>query len=272
MEWLTTEIWVILAVVAVGVGITKTAMPGLGTLLSAILASVMPARASTGLLLLVLIVGDILAVAIYRRSADHRVLLGLFLPMAVGLLLGAGFLQIADDADVRVTIGLIVLAMLAIEVTRRWLAHRRTRHRGTTMAVSDAAVATGADPPPSTEKPTGAQRVAAWLYGALAGFTTMVANAAGPVVSVYFLSMRYTKLQFMGTAAWLFFVVNIAKAPLSVAVGIITWDTVRIAALLVPGVLLGGLVGRWLFSRINQKVFDGLVLVLSALAAINLLR
>ncbi|MGO1739827.1 MAG: hypothetical protein ACTHYM_12615 [Actinomycetaceae bacterium] len=75
----------------------------------------------------------------------------------------------------------------------------------------------------------------------------------------------------MGTAAWLFFVVTLAKVPLSIGIGIITWETVRIAALLVPGVLVGAVLGRLLFVRLDQKLFDGLVLVLSAVAAVNLL-
>ncbi|MGO1582145.1 MAG: TSUP family transporter, partial [Actinomycetaceae bacterium] len=153
MEWLTTELWVVLALLSVGVGITKTGMPGLGALLAAVLAAAMPARASTGLLLLVLVVGDVIAVTTYRRSADRKVLLALLVPMLAGLLLGSAFLLVARDAGVRLTIGLIVLAMVSIETVRR-LRRRRERDTGTGSSPAPTPTRTSTPVPTSTPTPT----------------------------------------------------------------------------------------------------------------------
>ncbi len=103
----------------------------------------------------------------------------------------------------------------------------------------------------SSEEPHGATRLAAASYGTLGGFTTMVANAGGPVMSMYFLAARFPKHAFLGTAAWFFVTMNLLKVPVSVGLGLITTHTLVMDAVLVPGVVVGALVasGRWPGSR-----------------------
>ena len=105
---LTPLAWAVLAVGAFVVGVSKTALPGAGTVVIAIFAAVLPARASTGALLGLLLIADLFALALYRRDADLGVLRRLAPPVIVGLLGGALFLLLADDAGVRVTIGVIL--------------------------------------------------------------------------------------------------------------------------------------------------------------------
>ncbi len=238
---LTSLAWVLLAVAAVVVGISKTGIPGAGTVAVAIFAAVLPARASTGTILLLLIVADVFAVITYRRHANWRALWRLVPAVAVGVLLGVGFLAIADDLWVKRTIGVILIAVIAITLWRRYR-------------------------PAPSEQPTGG-RAAAAVYGGLGGFTTMVANAAGPVMSMYFLAARFPVKEFLGTAAWFFAIVNIAKVPFSIGLGLITVPGLLIDLVLVPLVVGGALLGRWIASRVDQVLFERLVILFTIVGA-----
>jgi uncharacterized membrane protein YfcA len=242
---LTGWAWALLALAALIVGLSKTAVPGAGTLAVAIFAAVLPARQSTGTLLLLLIVADLFAVAMYRRHANWRALLRLAPAVAAGVVLGVVFLAFADDVWVKRTIGVILLAVIALTLLRR--------RAGRAVA--------GAEP----------HRVAAATYGALGGFTTMVANAAGPVMSMYFLAARFPVKEFLGTAAWFFAIVNIFKVPFSIGLGIITAPGLLLDAVLVPLVVAGALVGRWIANRIDQRLFERLVIGFTIVGAVYLL-
>ncbi len=237
--------WALLGVGAAIVGLSKTAVPGAGTIAVAIFAAVLPARQSTGTLLLLLIVADLFAVTMYRRHADWRALARLAPAVVAGILVGAVFLAFADDAWVKRTIGVILIGVIAITLLRR-------RMSG-----------------PATAE--GAHRVAAATYGTLGGFTTMVANAAGPVMSMYFLAARFEVKAFLGTAAWFFAIVNIAKVPFSIGLGIITPPGLVLDLVLMPVVVVGAFAGRWLAGRLDQRLFERLVIGFTIVGAVYLL-
>lgn len=98
---LPVSAWLLLAAGAVIVGISKTALPGAGTLAVVVFAAILPARTSTAALLVLLIVGDILALTLYRRHADWRTLWRLAPAVVVGIAVGALFLALAQDVLVR---------------------------------------------------------------------------------------------------------------------------------------------------------------------------
>lgn len=271
--------WVLLALAAVCVGIAKTAIPGINTVSIAIFAAVLPARASTGALLLLLIVGDVFALLAYRKHADWPTLVKLIPAVIVGLALGAVFLAVAADDWVRRAIGVILLLVIAFTLGRRWL-EGRSRAAGADGATDDADAADvpGAGAPSPVGSAVGeapgsarARSASRFAYGALGGFTTMVANAGGPVMSMYFLAARFPVRAFLGTAAWFFAVINLTKVPISVGLGLITPGTLAMDLLLVPGVVAGALVGRWLAARMAQRVFDRLVVGFTVLGAVYLL-
>ncbi len=237
--------WALLCVAAVVVGLSKTAIPGAGTIAVAIFAAVLPAKQSTGTILLLLIVADLFAVTMYRRHANWRALLRLVPAVLAGVLLGVLFLALADDIGVKRVIGVILLAVITITLVRRRL---------------------GGD----IDKP-GSHRVAAATYGTLGGFTTMVANAAGPVMSMYFLAARFPVKEFLGTAAWFFAIVNIAKVPFSIGLGLLTVPGLLVDAVLVPLVVIGALGGRWIAGRLDQRLFERLVIVFTVVGAVYLL-
>lgn len=280
---MTLTTWLVLALVALSVGVSKSALPGLSTLGVALIATVMPAKESTGLLLLLLLCGDLVAVSSYWRQADWRLLSRMLLPVLGGVLVGVVFLARVDDLVMRRTIGGVLLALLAVRAVR-WFVDRRSARRAEHDAAQDgsgdAGAADAADIPVALGASVPAEDLAAQrphlgvgsVYGTLAGFTTMVANAGGPVMSLYLLSVGATKLRFMGTAACFFFATNLVKLPFSIGLSLVAVDTLRTALVLVPLVLLGAVIGRRLLRSIDQKLFERLVIGLTITASLFLLR
>jgi uncharacterized protein len=226
------------------IGIAKTGFAGIGSLSVAIFAAVLPARESTGALLPLLIVGDLLALAAYRRSADWPTLISLIGPVAVGVLGGVVFVAVSDDTVMRRTIGIVLLVLVAVHVAMAWW-RPEASHQG---------------------------RVAHWGYGWLGGFTTMVANAGGPVMSLYLLGAKLDKLTFLGTMAWFFAAVNLFKLPFSIGLGLVTASSLLVDLVLVPAVVLGAVVGRLLVRRVDQRTFEQIIIVLTVISALNLVR
>ncbi|WP_406222447.1 sulfite exporter TauE/SafE family protein [Streptomyces canus] len=239
-----------LAAAAVLVGFSKTAVSGANTVSLAIFAAVLPARASTGALLPILIAGDVLAVLTYRRHAHWPTLWRLFPAVAVGVVAGTLFLEWADDGIVRTSIGAILLFMAGVTLWRR--------------RAADAA-----EEPDEVATRTG--RVKARSYGVLGGFTTMVANAGGPVMSMYLLSAGFRKLGFLGTSAFFFLIVNVSKVPFSVGLGLIDGHSLLLDLALVAFVVPGAFLGKWAVNRINQKLFERLVIAATIVGGVQLL-
>lgn len=242
---------------AVLVGFAKTALGGVGLISVALFASVLPARQSTAALVLLLLVGDVVAVLVYRRHADWPALLRLVPSVLVGVVVGVAFLAVAGDGAVRRTIGVVLLALVAVHLLQR----RRLRSPEPELGRRRR----------SGSAPSPPRAVPAALFGGLGGFTTMVANAGGPVMSLYLLAARVDKLVFLGTSAWFFLVVNAVKVPFSVALGLIDRPTLLLDAALAPGVLVGAALGLKVVERIPQARFEQVVLALTVLAATNLL-
>lgn len=170
--------------------------------------------------------------------------------VAAGVVLGTVFLVWADDAVVRTSIGAILLLMAAVTVWRR------------RAAVQD-------DEPDAVVTRSG--RVKARSYGVLGGFTTMVANAGGPVMSMYLLSAGFRKLGFLGTSAFFFLIVNVSKLPFSAGLGLIDGHSLLLDAALAVFVVPGAFLGKWAVNRINQLLFERLVIAATVVGGIQLL-
>lgn len=248
LEWWQ---WALIFGAAFMTGMSKTGITGLSVLSVAISVSVLPARESVGAMLLTLIGGDIFAVLFYRRSADWSQLLRLFPWAAAGIVSGAVTLWIGqiDNNGARHLIGGILLVLIIIDFTRRWLQRGKV----------DAAAALMK------------KKWAAGLAGVAAGFTTMVANAAGSVMTLYLLAADMPKMTFLGTTAWFFLIMNLFKVPFSLALGMITWESAGISLRMLPFIMLGAITGRWVQQYIDQRRFVQIALGLTFIASIRLL-
>jgi len=244
--------WAVLVVAALAIGFAKTAINGAGALAVVVFAWILPARESTGVILPLLLVADLMAVAVYRAHADWGLLARMFPWVAVGVGVGAVFVAHADDRTMQVTIGTTLLVLTGLQAVRTV----QERRSGVAAARPRTAPA---------------RHGLAAGTGILAGITTMVANAAGAVVSIYFLLSGLAMLRFLGTGAWFFLVVNLFKVPFSVSLGLLTWGDLVLDLLLVPPVGLGAWVGVATIRRIDQDHFENATLALVAVAAVLLL-
>jgi hypothetical protein len=237
--------WFVVAFCAFLVGVTKTGIPGIGILVVPLMATVLPARSSVGVLLGILILGDLFAATYHRRNAQWKHVLRLLPATFVGILVGWRALKHVTNEQLAPIIGIIVLAMLAINYWR------------TRMRSEDAPVPTR------------------WWFAAALGFaagvTTMMANAAGPVMIIYLLAMRLPKFAFVGTAAWFFFIVNWLKVPFHANLDTMTLETAKLDLMMLPAIAAGAVVGIFFLKRIPQKAFNAVVQILAAAAALKLL-
>jgi len=227
------------------VGTTKTGMPGLGILIVPLMALVLPTRQSTGILLGILILADLFAITYHRHNARWGHVVRLLPAAFAGIVAGYFGLRFVNDQQLKPVIGGIVLIMLAVNY---W----RTRVQG-----EDAPVPT--------------QWWFAVVLGFMAGVTTMMANAAGPIMIIYLLAMRLPKVEFVGTGAWFFFVVNWLKVPFSASLDLMTAESVKLNLMMLPCIAIGAVAGIFLLKRIPQKVFNAAVQILAAAAAIKLI-
>ncbi len=234
------------------VGLSKTAIPGGGLLATPLFAMLVSGRLISGITLPVLIVADVFAVRWYGKHRRSEVLRPLVLPVVIGFGAGALFFAVVGSGGrlLNALIAVIVLLMVALQ---SWRLISASEPVESTPAVAAAVGTTG-------------------------GFTTFVANAAGPVINTYFSGLGLSKMDLIGTSAMFYLTVNVAKVPVYVLLGwltdggsFFTFESLRFNLVLVPAVLVGLFAGRWLLPRIPQRVFSISVLVLAAVAAVRLL-
>jgi uncharacterized protein len=209
-------------------GFSKAGVPGIGILIPVLAAMAMPARLSTGFILPVLIEGDCIAVGYWRRQAAWRSLARVLPWTAVGIAAGYFLMGALSDSVFRPLLGAMILAIVGLDLLRR------------AMKIELRAE----------------NRIVAAVIGVLAGVFTMLANAAGPVMAIYLLSMGMPKDEFVGTSAWFYFIVNLFKVPFSVALGLVSWETLKIDLMLLPLVAAGSFLGVIAMKRLPQKAFN----------------
>jgi uncharacterized membrane protein YfcA len=241
--------WALLGAGAFVAGLSKTGIAGLGVLSVALFANALPARESTGALLPLLLCGDLFGVALFRKHASWPHLWKLFPWVILGVVAGYFALgHIRSNSVVQRLIGAILLVMVAVHLWRQSRLKRQPAQE---------------DSFPHT-----------WWFGAitgvLAGFTTMVANAAGPVMILYLLAIGLPKLAFIGTGAWFYMCVNAFKVPFSLSLGLITMSSLRVDALLLIPMVPGALLGPVILRHINQRLFEAMALVLTVIATARL--
>ena len=236
----------LMGLAAVIIGFSKTALGGLAVIAVAIFATILPAKESTAAILVLLIVGDLVAVRHYRHDADWTLIKRLLPAVLPGLVLGALFLSFVSDDVLRRSIGAVLLVLLLMQLLIKW------RNKAVSSSAHE-------------------RRAMAWTAGTGVGFATMTANAAGAVMTLYLSASGIEKRRFIGTNAWFFLIVNLVKVPFSVGLGLMHWDDLGRGALLAPLILLGGVIGYATARRISQRRFDVVVLLASAVAATALL-
>jgi uncharacterized membrane protein YfcA len=222
-------------------GIAKGGIKGLGAIITTFFAFAFGSKASTGILMPLLIAGDLFAVIYYHRHTRWSYLWRLMPWMLGGVLIGVWYGKDLLEADFKKGMALLIL----ISVVLMWFLEKAKR-----IQIPD-------------------NRLFASIMGTVSGFSTMVGNLAGPFSELYFLAIRMPKEMFIGTAAWLFFLINIFKLPFH----IFSWHTIHLDSIYVDLVLLPAeLIGLWagivLVRKLNQDYFRKTIMILTTLGSL----
>ncbi len=242
-SWMSTPYdWVLLFICALLIGMSKTGVQGITLLAIPLLAVRFGAKPSTGLLLPMLCFSDLIAVFYYRRAAEWEYIIKLLPAAVAGFFLAITVDKIIDENGFRYLLAASIFIGLLIML---W-----TERKGNNLNIYQS-----------------------WWYsptfGLMGGFTTMIGNAAGPVMSVYLLSMKLPKLIFVGTSAWFFLVVNYLKLPLQFFI----WENISPAtlflnALSIPFMITGALLGIWFVKAVPEKVYRIFIIVVTILSTL----
>ena len=223
---------------AMGIGMAKTGLGGLGMVVVPVMANIFGAKSSTGILLILLILADFFGVRYYHMHADIRQLVKLIPSTIFGILTGVLIGDILSDVDFQFLLGAVIISGALIMVIK--------------VDIKE-------------------NKLFSIAVGFLGGFITMIGNAAGPIMSIYFLSMGFDKNKFIGTAAWFFLFVNLFKVPMHVLI----WKTIDLNILLFdlslfPFILVGAVTGVWIVKKIPERPYKIFVIVSVILSTFNL--
>jgi len=241
---LTVLQWVAICFTVFILGLSKSGIKGIGIIIVVILAFVFGEKTSTGILLPMLIAADILAVVYYNKHAQWQYIIKLLPAMIIGVLVGV---WVGNDISETIFKRIMAIIIIGSVFIMFYMEYRK-----------------------STTVPTNK-----WFSngtGFLAGFTTMIGNLAGPISDIYFLAMRLPKNEFIGTAAWLFFIVNIFKLPFHIFIWkTINTHTLALNFILIPVTILGFFLGAYIVKLISNVNYRRFVLIITVLGGIIML-
>lgn len=241
MDFSTIQ-WVWLIVAAFSVGVTKMGLSGVIMLVIPIVAGVFGGKESTGLILPLLIAGDVFAVIYYKHHIQLHEIRHLLVWLCIGILIGALVGQYIGDTQFKMVLSisviLCIILMFYAEV------------KGKQFTVPNKMVFYA-------------------LVGILGGFTSIMGNVAGAIMSIYLLSRGYPKESYISTYAWLFLIINLIKLPLQIFV----WHNIGLTNLystliLLPVIFAGAVVGAFVVKRIHDKLFRKIIYGLTLISAI----
>ena len=241
------RLWWVLIGCSILVGFCKTGIAVVGTAVVPIMALAFGSRPSTGLLLPLLCIADIGAIVYYRRSCSWYHLVRLLGWAIVGLFVG-----IVVDHFVPLSMFKYLLAFTILISAIVLLANEFGKRKGV------------------DNKPQ--KRWVLSMYGVLGGFATMIANAAGPIMSVYLLSIKMPKMLFVGTSAWFYMLLNYTKLPLQIWVwDNIHYDSLLTGLLMIPFLALGSWLGVVLIKKLPENLYRHLVIWVTLASAVIIL-
>lgn len=241
---LTALQWIAIGFAVFLLGLSKSGIKGIGIIIVVILAFVFGEKASTGILLPMLICADIFAVIYYNRHAQWDIIKKLIPWMIVGVLVGVWVGNDVSEVIFKRLMAIIIIASVIIMFY--------TENKKSTKVPTNKLFSTGT--------------------GFLAGFTTMIGNLAGPISNIYFLAMRFPKNEFIGTAAWLFFIINVFKLPFHIFVWeTVTIDTMVLNSVLIPTVIIGFFVGARIVKLISNVNYRRFILIVTAIGGVIML-
>ncbi len=226
------------------VGLSKAGLKGINVITVTLLALTFGAKASTGIAVLLLIMGDTMAVLYYKRKCNWSLLLKLLPYVFIGVVIGAYVGQDMPEAIFKKVMAIIIILSAIMMIVSEKYSYE-IKDKSTLLSV---------------------------VFGLLTGITTMIGNLAGAFSNLFFLSMRLSKEAFIGTAAWLFFIINIFKVPFHV----IMWETVHTNSLitaikLLPFIIIGFIIGLKIVALFTDKSYRYFIIFMTIVGAVVML-
>lgn len=245
--------WIFCAVAVLIQGISKSGFAGGAGILSLpLMMLVMPPALVAAVLLPILILCDFNAIYHHRTNKDWRAIRSLYGPCVVGILIGAAVWwwigregMDAYEPWIKRFVGVMAIIFSMYLVAKDRALHWVEQYRPGVAA--------------------------AWFAGLSAGFSSTIAHAAGPIVGLYMFSHNLGKSLFVGTVAWMFTLINLTKLPFYIATGLIQRDVLIVGLILAPFIPVGSWMGHWMHHRVPERAFNRVILVLTVIAAIQLL-
>ena len=244
IETLTDIQWLTISIAALSIGMSKIGVQGIMLMIVPFMAMAFGAKESTGVILPMLCMADIISVAYYKRIADWKIVAKLLPTAILGFFLAIGVDNLIPAGQFRQLMGWTLMLALIVMFWKIFGKENRWMHKWWYAA----------------------------LFGLLGGFTTMIGNAAGPVMSVYLLSMRKEKMEYIGINAWFFLVVNLLKVPLQAFVWEnITWQSFSLNLLMLPVIGIGAFLGIRIIKLFPEKAFRRFVQAVTIISVILML-
>lgn len=261
------------------IGMAKTGIQGVVMMSVPLMAVAFGAKESTGVILPMLCMADVIAVVYYKRDVDLKCVLRLLPSAVAGLFVAVAVDSFIPERQFKHLMAFCIfigLATMVLPEIRKFWRKRKAcfggRGRGNGAAAGGGSVAAVSREAVRESESVGKEARPAFMdkwwysvfFGVMGGFTTMIGNAAGGVMSVYLLSMRFDKLAFVGTNAWFFLIINYSKLPLQ----IFAWDNISAKTLLIdltalPFIFFGAFVGIWLVKRIPERWYRLLIMAMT---------
>jgi hypothetical protein len=233
--------WILASAAAFVIGLSKAGIKGIAVINVTFMALAFGAKESTGLVVPLLVLADVFAVIYYNRHTQWKYVFKVLPWMVIGIFIGVYVGK--DLPESLFKTGMAVIILITVFMMYWW---DRKKNKAVPKHITFSS-----------------------SIGIIAGITTMVGNLAGAFSNIYFLAMRLPKNHFIGTAAWLFLIINIIKLPFHFFVWeTISEETILLNMKLLPGILVGFLVGIKIIKFINEAFFRKMILVLTALGAV----
>lgn len=242
---LSTSDWIWFMACAMLIGMAKAGVKGMGMLIVPIMATIFGGKPSAGLVLPLLSFADLFAVRYYNRHAEWKYVWRLLPSAVVGVFIGIAVGYYINDDSFKSLIAVIVVGSLVLMLIQE--------RGGLPTAWTDT-----------------------WLFGSifglLGGFSTMIGNAAGPIMAVFLLAMQLPKNSFIGTGAWFFLIINLLKFPFHILVWkTITWSSFQVNLLAIPAIAVGVFIGIRIVGLIPEREFRFFIIIMTFFAALRLI-
>lgn len=223
-------------------GFSKFSVGGMGLLILPVIMIAFPGPQALGIILPMYLITDIFAVISYRKNISWPLLWRLLPLCLAGMLLGGWFLSNLDANQFTLLLALMIIAMLVLSIVMDSFKSNFMRHP-----------------------------LMASVIGFIGGVVSVISNAAGPLFSIYFMEQKLDKATYVSTRSWAFLLINLAKIPLLLSIGLLSVESTLISLQSLPALVVGALIGYWLLKRLNLNQFKWLIRIMASIAVTKLM-